>query len=227
MIFNISNNGIVTKLNIQAAAPGIKLIVSPAAPGIKFIMGGPVIMTNTGASANNGASINAGIVQVGQPVGAATDPGKLLHDTDIVMNGKVWRFLGSAQMLRFIEDGTKFYLSFGPFLMSPQFWFDSVTGRITFPTDIEVDRVFLPGGSLLLDRLNEENYNQSLLGVQDGFNATFTTANNFVPGSERIYLNGLKQKIINDYQTSGFNTVIFNVPPAPVEVILIDYKQKF
>ena len=60
-------------------------------------------------------------------------------------------------------------------------------------------------------------------GSVNGINATFTSSFSFVPSSLEVFLNGLRQKILDDYNTSGTNTILFNVSPTISETILINY----
>lgn len=62
------------------------------------------------------------------------------------------------------------------------------------------------------------------LGAIDGINATFTSLNTFVPSSLAVYLNGLRQRIVGDYQVAG-NAITFLVSPLPNEHLLIDYQR--
>ena len=60
-------------------------------------------------------------------------------------------------------------------------------------------------------------------GAVNGSNATFTTAYNFVAGSVQVFVNGLLQKIITDYNTSGTTTILLAVSPTVNENILVNY----
>lgn len=60
-------------------------------------------------------------------------------------------------------------------------------------------------------------------GNVDGVNATFTTALPFVPESVEIFVNGLKQKLIDEFNTVGSQTVSLAVSPGIGETILINY----
>lgn len=62
------------------------------------------------------------------------------------------------------------------------------------------------------------------LGAINGINATFTAFNTFVPSSLAVYLNGLRQRIVDDYQVSG-NAITFLVSPLPNEHLSIDYQR--
>lgn len=73
----------------------------------------------------------------------------------------------------------------------------------------------------------------NLIGTQDGVNATFTTATKFVHTSsfkEVIFSNGLRNHIPEDYTIAesggpgtGYDTIIFVVPPDEDDVLTIDY----
>lgn len=60
-------------------------------------------------------------------------------------------------------------------------------------------------------------------GLLNGINPTFTTANDFVAGTLEVFLNGSLQRIINDYQVIGNNTIVLNFSPFTNENILINY----
>lgn len=66
-------------------------------------------------------------------------------------------------------------------------------------------------------------FNEVPLGAVNGINATFTTQFNFVPETLSVFLNGSLQKIINDYQSVGNNTILLNTSPFTGENILINY----
>ncbi|MCC6328987.1 MAG: hypothetical protein IT174_10755 [Acidobacteria bacterium] len=60
-------------------------------------------------------------------------------------------------------------------------------------------------------------------GAVDGSNATFTTAFAFIPESVDVTVNGLRQKRIDDFNTSGASTILLAVSPGPGEKVLINY----
>lgn len=62
-----------------------------------------------------------------------------------------------------------------------------------------------------------------LIGTQDGSNATFTTPDNFVPGSVEVICGGVVLSIIEDFQTIGTNTIQFTYSPKPNERIMVNY----
>lgn len=77
-----------------------------------------------------------------------------------------------------------------------------------------------PGPSGSLDKLL---FGESPIGLVDGSNATFTTPFNFVPGKLEVFINGLLQKLVTHYQTTGVNTIIFNDSPQPTDIILLNF----
>lgn len=60
-------------------------------------------------------------------------------------------------------------------------------------------------------------------GTVDGSNATFITAFEFVPESVDVFINGLKQKKVLHFNTSGTQTIIFSESPLPGDQILVNY----
>ena len=66
-------------------------------------------------------------------------------------------------------------------------------------------------------------YQEVPTGLLNGINATFTTLFNFVSGTVEVFLNGQLQKIVNDYQLVGNNTINLSISPMTGENILINY----
>lgn len=87
------------------------------------------------------------------------------------------------------------------------------------PAREEGDTLIISGPNDL-DRLIT---NEVPTGVLNGSNATFTSVNSFVPETVEVFLNGIKQKIILDYQLVGGNQIVFKIAPDAGEVILINY----
>ena len=82
------------------------------------------------------------------------------------------------------------------------------------------------------------NYSETLLGLINGANTSFTTAADFINGSESVYFNGVRQTegVGCDYVRSesggvgtGYDTITFAVAPRsrpgakPDDSITIDY----
>ena len=68
----------------------------------------------------------------------------------------------------------------------------------------------------------QEVFGEELAGDINGINATFTILNPLFPDSEKIYVNGNRQKKPDDYNISGQN-ITFTFSPQSTESILIDY----
>lgn len=62
-------------------------------------------------------------------------------------------------------------------------------------------------------------------GVINGSNATFIAAFNFIPESVQPYLNGIRQRLVDDFTTSGSTTILFAISPQIGDTILIDYQR--
>lgn len=60
-------------------------------------------------------------------------------------------------------------------------------------------------------------------GTVNGSNATFTTAFSFVPETVEVFVNGLKQKRVTHFNTSGSNTILFSDSPQSGDLILVNY----
>lgn len=60
-------------------------------------------------------------------------------------------------------------------------------------------------------------------GAINGVNATFVTTYPFRTNSERLYLNGVRQKRVDDYTVSSPTTVVFVLPPKTNDHVLVDY----
>lgn len=66
-------------------------------------------------------------------------------------------------------------------------------------------------------------FNEIPTGAINGVNATFTTSFSFIPESVAVYINGLRQKVVEDYNTSGDQTILMSVSPETGTNFLIDY----
>lgn len=60
-------------------------------------------------------------------------------------------------------------------------------------------------------------------GAINGSNATYTSANDFIPETLEVFLNGLRQTVLGDYNTSGNTTILFVTSPGTGEVLRINY----
>jgi hypothetical protein len=66
-------------------------------------------------------------------------------------------------------------------------------------------------------------FSETPSGSVNGSNATFTTLNDFVPGSVSVRVNGLSQRPGTDFTTSGVRTIALTSSPTPGESIQVDY----
>lgn len=62
-------------------------------------------------------------------------------------------------------------------------------------------------------------------GAVNGSNATFTTQFSFLPESVRVFVNGQRQNIPDDYVTQGQFTITLMFSPAVGETIQVDYRR--
>jgi len=60
-------------------------------------------------------------------------------------------------------------------------------------------------------------------GIIDGVNATYIAAIAFLPETVEVFLNGLKLKVITDYNTSGNDTIQLVFSPLTGEILTINY----
>jgi hypothetical protein len=70
---------------------------------------------------------------------------------------------------------------------------------------------------------NKFVYAEIPAGIVNGINPVFTSINSFIPATLIVYVNGLRQTIINDYITAGNNTITFVSPPLITDITTIDY----
>jgi hypothetical protein len=68
-----------------------------------------------------------------------------------------------------------------------------------------------------------EVYGEVPAGPVNGVNATFLTAFAFRTNSERLYLNGVRQKRVNDYTVIPPTTLVFVLAPRANDHVLVDY----
>lgn len=68
-------------------------------------------------------------------------------------------------------------------------------------------------------------YDETPVGAMNGSNATFTSEFEFVPESVEVLLNGIAQTRINDFNTSGTQTIILTVSPISSETLRINYQR--
>lgn len=62
-----------------------------------------------------------------------------------------------------------------------------------------------------------------LIGVIDGANSIFTSTTNFTYSNVKVFVNGQKQTIINDYQILNNTTIQFTFSPNEGEILTLEY----
>lgn len=99
---------------------------------------------------------------------------------------------------------------------------NAFTGAGTFINGVtETDNIWNFNGNLGIT--NSGFKNEELIGLSDGSNSIFTTSANFDTNKVKVFVNGVKQKIVNDYQLSNNNTVTFTFSPNSGEFLNIEY----
>lgn len=66
-------------------------------------------------------------------------------------------------------------------------------------------------------------FGETPTGSVNGANATFTSQFNFVPESVVVLVNGLEQRRVTDFNTSGTQTIILSDAPLTGESVRINY----
>lgn len=61
--------------------------------------------------------------------------------------------------------------------------------------------------------------------IPNGTSTDFTLTNNFSSGSTRVYLNGARQSLNNDYHEISNTDIAFVSPPHATDMIIVDYKK--
>lgn len=80
------------------------------------------------------------------------------------------------------------------------------------------------GGTIIInDGESNRIFNEVPDGLLNGSNAIFTSNNAFIPETLEVFLNGLKLKRIDEYNTTGNFTINLMVSPGADEQILINY----
>jgi hypothetical protein len=80
-----------------------------------------------------------------------------------------------------------------------------------------------PGGVLLGSGSSSDIFNEVPTGTKNGVNLIFTLSSNYIATKTRLYLNGQRLKIGDDYIESGANQITFVLPPHAQDNIIIDY----
>ena len=88
-----------------------------------------------------------------------------------------------------------------------------------------ITRTLQQNRSWTIDVQNNFTYNEPLIGSLNGSNSTFLTQSNFIPETIELFSNGIKLKIIDDYNTIGNNTIQLTFSPTSTENLTVNYKK--
>lgn len=69
------------------------------------------------------------------------------------------------------------------------------------------------------------DYDYNIIGNKDSVNTIFTTSNNFIAGTTKVYRNGLRMTrgVGYDYTETGTNQITFLQAPDSGDLLIIDY----
>ena len=83
-----------------------------------------------------------------------------------------------------------------------------------------VERIYYGSGG------GDDVIGETPAGLVNGVNASFTSAFNFIAESVEVFLNGLKLKKPDEFNTSGVNNITLALSPGTGEILLINYKKQ-
>lgn len=125
-----------------------------------------------------------------------------------------------ADIIQIRRDVASAWTSANPILADGEFGYEKDTGRVKVGNAVDhwntLDYSFE-------DFSDNYKANIVLIGTINGSNATFTTPDNFIPETVTVLVNGLGQKKVRDFNTSGTNTIIFTDSPTVGETLLTNY----
>jgi hypothetical protein len=67
--------------------------------------------------------------------------------------------------------------------------------------------------------------NETPSGLINGINATYTSANAFDGSTLEVFRNGIKQKVIEDFNITNSTTFVFLSAPLAGDILLINYSE--
>lgn len=95
----------------------------------------------------------------------------------------------------------------------------SIASMQPSPTDLLVMPVPGVAGRAGVDGYGSRNYGEVPVGVIDGSNRSFSTAQMYIAGQIEVYLNGLREVFF----TQSPPTITFSEAPDPGDTIVVDY----
>lgn len=135
-----------------------------------------------------------------------TNPARLQLKAGNVAAGAIEFFTGLNVLRYFINNAGHFLPQ-----LTDTYDIGSAANRVR---EVHAEKVFA----------GNDIFGETPAGAVDGLNVTFTLAGTPVANSERVYLNGLRQKrgAGDDYTIAG-NTITFNAAPLAGDTLLVDY----
>jgi hypothetical protein len=78
-----------------------------------------------------------------------------------------------------------------------------------------------------IDKVFIIDYDYNIIGARDGINTNYSTSSNFVTGTTRVYLNGVRltRGVGYDYVEVSNNQITLDYSPVPSDRLIIEYEQ--
>ena len=177
--------------------------------------------------------LQAGVVQtLVQSNNIYTTDGSLAGIRTLTLNGNYLDIVGSGATTRFNVDGS---VSIGGTITattlasgSDKLVLASATGvlsAVTIGTGLSYSGGILTATGTLTSASFATDYDNTVTGLRNSSNTVYTTSQNFVSGSTRVFVNGVRQSrgASYDYTETGANQITFNYAPDAGDLIVIDY----
>jgi hypothetical protein len=94
------------------------------------------------------------------------------------------------------------------------------------PEAMYVTKLHAEAKEALASGLASLDMNESPIGLIDGSNATYASSSPFLVSSLEVYVNGILQRRVIDYNTTGNSTILFTDSPQIGDTITISYTQQ-
>jgi hypothetical protein len=177
--------------------------------------------------------LQAGVVQtLVQANNIYTSDGSLAGIRTLTLNGNYLDIVGSSSTTRFNSDGS---LNIGGTVTattlasgSDKLVIASATGVLstaTIGSGLSYSGGILTATGTLTSASFQTDYDDTVTGLRNSVNTVYTTSQNFVSGSTRVFVNGVRQSRGGsyDYTETAANQITFNYAPDSGDLIVIDY----
>jgi hypothetical protein len=177
--------------------------------------------------------LQAGVVQtLVQANNIYTSDGSLAGIRTLTLNGNYLDIVGSSATTRFNSDGS---LNIGGTVTATtlasgadKLVLASATGvlsAVTIGTGLSYSGGILTATGTLTSSSFQTDYDDAITGLRNSINTAYTTSQNFVSGSTRVFVNGVRQSRGGsyDYTETAANQITFNYAPDSGDLIVIDY----